>query len=105
MSHLTRSGLALRPYGWLMAPPWLWLTLDVETFDADAFEEVVDRCLRDGIVFTTIAELGDVDSNHRRLYDLNRTCSADIPERGKFFTMPSTWRSASTGIRTTRARS
>jgi RimJ/RimL family protein N-acetyltransferase len=69
-----------------MDPPWVRLTLDVEKFDADAFADVVGRCLRSGIVFTTIAELGDCESNHHRLYELNRTCSADIPERGEFYT-------------------
>jgi len=62
------------------------LTLDVEKFNDDAFEDVVDRCRRNGIVFTTMAELGDEEANHRRLYELNRTCSADIPERGEFYT-------------------
>lgn len=35
---------------------------------------------------TTMVELGDHEANHRRLYELNRLCSADIPERGEFYT-------------------
>jgi RimJ/RimL family protein N-acetyltransferase len=66
-------------------PEWVRLTLAVDEFDADAFAPVVDRCRRDGIAFTTIAELGDREPNHRRLYELNRTCSADIPGRGEFY--------------------
>ncbi len=62
------------------------LTLDVDKFDADALGRVVDRCVREGMVFTTMAELGVCESNRRRLYELNRTCSADIPERGEFYT-------------------
>ncbi len=69
-----------------MDPSWVRLTLDVDKFDADMFADVLDRCIRDGIVFTTMAELGDGESNRRRLYELNRTCSADIPERGEFYT-------------------
>lgn len=69
-----------------MTPLWVRLILDVDKFDAGAFADVVDSCLRDGIVFTTMTELGDNESNHRRLFELNRTCSADIPARGDFYT-------------------
>ncbi|HXH58157.1 hypothetical protein [Iamia sp.] len=69
-----------------MDPPWVRLTLDVETLDTTAFDVVVGGCRRQGIVFRTIHELGDRDSNHRRLYELNRTCSADIPGREEFYT-------------------
>jgi len=68
------------------APQWVRLALDVERFDPGAFADVIDRCRRRGIVLTTIAELGDSEPNHRRLYELNRTCSADIPGRGEFYT-------------------
>ncbi|MGI5142305.1 MULTISPECIES: GNAT family N-acetyltransferase [unclassified Streptomyces] len=33
-----------------------------------------------------MAAVGDVAGNRRALYDLNRTCSADIPGRGEFYT-------------------
>jgi hypothetical protein len=69
-----------------MDPLWVRLTLDVEKFDADTFADVVARCQRNRIVFTSIAKLGDRESNSRRLYELNRTWSADIPERGEFYT-------------------
>jgi RimJ/RimL family protein N-acetyltransferase len=69
-----------------MTPAWVRLTLDVDAFDDRAFAGVLQRCSREGIVLTTMAELGDLDANHRRLYELNRTCSADIPERGEFYT-------------------
>jgi RimJ/RimL family protein N-acetyltransferase len=65
---------------------WVRLELDVETFDAAAFEPVVKACRHGGIVFKTMAELGDSEANHRRLYELNRECSADIPGRGEFYT-------------------
>jgi RimJ/RimL family protein N-acetyltransferase len=62
------------------------LTLDVRTFEAAPFVDVIERCRRAGISFTTMAELGDKEPNRRKLYELNRTCSADIPERGEFYT-------------------
>lgn len=68
------------------APRWVRLRLDVGAFDAGAFAGTIDRCRRDGVGFTTMADLGDHDTNHRRLYELNRACSADIPERGAFST-------------------
>jgi predicted GNAT superfamily acetyltransferase len=33
-----------------------------------------------------MAELGDTAEHRRALYDLNKTCSADIPDRGEFYT-------------------
>jgi RimJ/RimL family protein N-acetyltransferase len=64
------------------------LRLDVDRFDPDAFAGAVERCRRAGITFTTVAALGDGDANRRRLYDLNRACSADIPGRGEFYPYP-----------------
>ena len=34
---------------------------------------------------TTMAELGDTPAHRRRLYELNKACSADIPDRGEFY--------------------
>lgn len=31
--------------------------------------------------------VGDTQENRRALYELNRTCSADIPDRGVFYTV------------------
>jgi GNAT superfamily N-acetyltransferase len=67
---------------------WVRLRLDVEQFDPGAFATDIDRCRRAGIEFTTIAALGDDDANRRRLYELNRVCSADIPGRGEFYPYP-----------------
>ena len=65
---------------------WLRLRLDLVEFDASAFEHYLRRQQRAGISFTTMAELGDTPEQRRALYDLNRDCSADIPERGEFYT-------------------
>ncbi|MFD4112058.1 GNAT family N-acetyltransferase [Streptomyces niveus] len=69
-----------------MADQWVKLALDIRTFDAARFEEYVERCRRAGIRLTTLAELGDTPAHRRRLYDLNKECSADIPDRGEFYT-------------------
>jgi hypothetical protein len=68
-----------------IAPEWVRLKLDVAAFDASAFREVVTRCQEEGIVLRTMEDLGDHDANHQLLYELNRACSADIPERGDFY--------------------
>ncbi|MEU4328173.1 GNAT family N-acetyltransferase [Nonomuraea dietziae] len=65
---------------------WVRLELHVDTFDDAAFEPRLDRARESGIAFTTMAELGDTPAHRRALYDLNRTCSADIPDRGAFYT-------------------
>ena len=69
-----------------MEPRWVEMSLDVDRFDGGRFAGTVEACLRRGIAFTSMSALGDDEANRRRLYDLNRTCSADIPERGPFFT-------------------
>jgi GNAT superfamily N-acetyltransferase len=73
-------------YGDGVEARWVRLKLDVETFDDGAFAHVVRQCESEGVSFKTMTELGDTESNRRRLYELNRTCAADIPERGEFFT-------------------
>lgn len=39
-----------------------------------------------GIALTTLEKLGDSESHRHLVYELNKTCSADIPDRGPFFT-------------------
>jgi GNAT superfamily N-acetyltransferase len=68
-----------------MDPAWVRLSLDVDSFDPRDFSPVSDRCVHSGIRFTTMTELGDDEPNQRRLYELNRTCSADMPGRGEFY--------------------
>lgn len=65
---------------------WLRLQLDLDAFDDTWFRPLVRRCRDDGIDFTTMGELGDTPEQRRALYELNKTCSADIPERGEFHT-------------------
>lgn len=65
---------------------WVRLELDVERFDDAEFEPHLRRARLASTGFTTVAELGDTAEHRRALYDLNRTCSADIPDRGSFYT-------------------
>ncbi|MFD8691084.1 GNAT family N-acetyltransferase [Streptomyces sp. NPDC059651] len=68
-----------------MANQWVRLELDLSAFDTDRFERYVTTCRDEGIRLTTLAELGDTPEHRRALYELNKECSADIPERGEFF--------------------
>ena len=68
-----------------MAVTFVCLELDVTAFDPSPFESARHRCLAGGITVTTMATLGDTDEARRALYALNKVCSADIPERGTFY--------------------
>ncbi|MGW1775810.1 GNAT family N-acetyltransferase [Streptomyces sp. NPDC002104] len=67
-----------------MSGHWVRLELTVRTFDSARFTPYVDRCRAAGFSFTTLAQLGDAEDERRSLYELNKECSADIPERGRF---------------------
>lgn len=69
-----------------MAVEWVRLQLDLEAFEDARFEPYLHRCRQSGIDFTTMADLGDTAECRRSLYELNKTCSADIPEQGEFYT-------------------
>jgi hypothetical protein len=65
---------------------WVHLELDLNTFDENRFLPYLHRSEQAGVNFTTIADLGDTTQCRRALYELNKTCSADIPGRGEFYT-------------------
>lgn len=65
---------------------WVKLELNVASFDESRFTSYVERCVRDEIAFSTIAVLGDTAQNRVALFELIRECSADIPNRGAFYT-------------------
>lgn len=65
---------------------WVKLELDLTTFDASPHREVVRRVAATDIELTTLDRLGVGEAELRRLYELNMTCSADIPGRGTFHT-------------------
>lgn len=60
---------------------WLRLKPDPEAFDEAEFEPYLQRQRGAGLEFATMAELGDTPDHRRALYELNKTCSADIPDR------------------------
>jgi len=62
------------------------LQLDLRTFDDARFLPYLRRCRQSGIDFPTMADLGDTAGCRRALYELNKTCAADIPDRGEFYT-------------------
>ena len=61
-------------------------TLDVTNFDERPFTHHLTNNEADGYQFTSLATLGDNLENRHKLYELNKTCSADIPGRGPFHT-------------------
>lgn len=62
------------------------LKLELATFDPAPFAPYLLQCREEGLPFTSMAVVGDTSENQRALYELNKTCSADIPERGPFYT-------------------
>lgn len=61
------------------------LALDLRIFDETPFLPILNRCLHKGYQFTSIEDVGDTETHRLKLYELNKTCSADIPARGEFF--------------------
>jgi len=72
--------------GAIVAVEWVRLQLDLAAFDDDQFARYLRKCQQSGIEFTTLGDLGDTRENRRALYQFNKACSADIPERGEFYT-------------------
>ncbi|WP_078941122.1 GNAT family N-acetyltransferase [Streptomyces cellulosae] len=68
-----------------VAGHWVKLELDVAEFNQNHFERYVTKCQSQGLRFTTLADLGDTPEHRRALYELNKECAADIPERGEFY--------------------
>ncbi len=69
-----------------MTVDWVRLRLDLETFEEARFLPYLRRCQETGTEFTTMADLGDTADRRRAPNELNRTCSAGIPEPGQFYT-------------------
>lgn len=63
---------------------WVRLQLDTRGFDEEPHRWALERAERDGVVLTTMADLGDGDGERRALWALNRACAADMPERATF---------------------
>ena len=63
------------------------LRLELQRFDAAQFSGYLRRCERSGITVTTMAELGDTAEYREALYELDKTCAADVPGHGEFWTL------------------
>jgi GNAT superfamily N-acetyltransferase len=61
-----------------VAVDWMQLALDLRGEERPAADVP-------GIAVTSLETWGDTAEHRRAVYELNRTCSADIPERGEFF--------------------
>ena len=61
------------------------LKLEFQDFDPSIWRHYISNNEQAGIRFRSLVELGDTEDNRRRLYELNKTCSADIPGRGPFY--------------------
>lgn len=69
-----------------MVVEWVRLQLDLKAFADAQFVPYLRSCQQSGIDFTTMADVGDTAECRRGLYELNKTCAADIPEGGEFYT-------------------
>jgi hypothetical protein len=65
---------------------WVKLELVPGAFNVSLFEGVVEAVKESGIVLTTLAHLGNTAARQHQMFELNRVCAADIPERGEFHT-------------------
>lgn len=65
---------------------WYRLSLNLGEFDERRFVTNLERQRESGIHFADFASLGDSAESRRKLYELNRACSRDIPNRGDFYT-------------------
>ncbi len=54
-------------------------TLDLATFDESRFAGVIQAVQQQGIRFLTLADAGNTEENQRKLYELNKRNSLDIP--------------------------
>ena len=54
-------------------------SIKLAEFDFGPFENATTRLENEGIVFTTLAELGDTEANRRRYYEADSRAAIDIP--------------------------
>lgn len=66
---------------------WCKLSLDLDSFDETPFRATLEGHLAAGLRFEDFTHLGDGNENRRRLHELNKACSRDIPNRGEFYTL------------------
>jgi len=54
-------------------------SLDLTSFDETPFVGVIEKLVREGLRFTSLAEVGDDDANRRKYHELDERVSQDIP--------------------------
>lgn len=69
-----------------MGRRWVRLELSVDDFDPAPFRARAAAALGQDVSVTTMAELGGSEDHQRRLWELDRVCSADVPDHDDFFT-------------------
>ncbi|MDO8753189.1 MAG: GNAT family N-acetyltransferase [Anaerolineales bacterium] len=55
------------------------MRLNLETFDDQAYEEIIAKLKGEGFQFTSMEELGNTEETQRKLYILNDTTDLDVP--------------------------
>ena len=67
-----------------MTTEWVQMELAVADFDAAAWSAPIAKTTSAGIRYERLSDLGNTAANQRLLYELDRTCAADIPGRDGF---------------------
>ena len=67
-----------------MTNEWVQMELAIADFDSAAWSRVVAKTTSAGIRYERLSDLGNTATNQRLLYDLDRTCAADVPGRDGF---------------------
>ena len=59
---------------------WVELSRSLHDVSLDSVQN-----LTAGVELSSLLTWGDTDDHRRSVYELNKTCSSDIPDRGAFF--------------------
>jgi GNAT superfamily N-acetyltransferase len=63
---------------------WRYFQLDLTAFDQRRFAEIIPALHKRGIRFFSLADVGNIPENQRKLYELNRRTSLDAPGEDSF---------------------
>ncbi len=55
------------------------MTLNLDTFDDQSYDEIINRLEREGFEFTSMAALGNTEEAQRKLYTLNNMTAMETP--------------------------
>ncbi len=69
-----------------MAIEWIELGLDLQAFDERAAAERLRPKALESFTLVTLEQLGLGTEQQQHLFELNRECARDIPDRGRFHT-------------------